>query len=197
MLLLALMSAVALEPAIQTTGLLDATPETYRAPAVRPYHPPSRFGRETAEGDGEIDLHRRPLTAPVGVDDYAGDYEFSPSDSQTTYDQGVAQAAIDAEAAMGPLDGRWRITQPDGKPLLSLSLTDRGEGRRVEGAWRSLDAPAGIDRMGFAGPVSTQGEVVVIPLSEGELHLHPALNGWAGEWIRDGRARPVTATRSG
>lgn len=197
MLLLALMSAVALEPAIQTTGLLDATPETYRAPAVRPYQPPSRFGRETAEGDGEIDLHRRPLTAPVGVDDYAGDYEFSPSDSQTTYDQGVAQAAIDAEAAMGPLDGRWRITQPDGTPLLSLSLTDRGEGRRVEGAWRSLDAPPGIDRMGFAGPVSTQGEVVVIPLSEGELHLHPAVNGWAGEWIRDGRARPVTATRSG
>ena len=197
MLLLALMSAVALEPAIQTTGLLDATPETYRAPAVRPYQPPSRFGRETAEGDGEIDLHRRPLTAPVAVDDYAGDYEFSPSDSQTTYDQGVAQAAIDAEAAMGPLDGRWRITQPDGTPLLSLSLTDRGEGRRVEGAWRSLDAPPGIDRMGFAGPVSTRGEVVVIPLSEGELHLHPALNGWAGEWIHDGRARPVTASRSG
>ena len=197
MLLLALMSAVALEPAIQTTGLLDATPETYRAPAVRPYQPPSRFGRETAEGDGEIDLHRRPLTAPVAVDEYAGDYEFSPSDSQTTYDQGMAQAAIDAEAAMGPLDGRWRIAQPDGKPLLSLSLTDRGEGRRVEGAWRSLDAPVGVDRMGFAGPVSTQGEVVVIPLSEGELHLHPSLNGWAGEWIHDGRARPVTASRSG
>ncbi|WP_295244502.1 hypothetical protein [uncultured Brevundimonas sp.] len=197
MLLLALMSAVALQPAIQTTGLLDATPETYRAPAVRPYQPPSRFGRETAEGDGEIDLHRRPLTAPVAVDDYAGDYEFSPSDSQTTYDQGVAQAAIDADAAMGPLDGRWRIAQPDGRPLLSLSLTDRGEGRRVEGAWRSLDAPAGVDRMGVAGPVSTLGEVVVIPLSEGELHLHPAANGWAGEWIRDGRARPVTASRSG
>ncbi|WP_404418139.1 hypothetical protein [Brevundimonas vesicularis] len=197
MLLLALMSAVALEPAFQTTGLLDATPETYRAPAVRPYQPPSRFGRETAEGDAATDLHRRPLTVPVAVDDYAGDYEFSPSDSQTTYDQGVAQAAIDAEAAMGPLDGRWRIAQPDGKPLLSLSLTDRGEGRRVEGAWRSLDAPAGIDRMGFAGPVSTQGEVVIIPLSEGELRLHAAANGWAGDWVQDGRARPITATRPG
>ena len=197
MLLLILMSAVALEPAIQTTGLLDATPETYRAPAVRPYQPPSRFGRETAEGDAATDLHRRPLTAPVAVDDYAGDYEFSPSDSQTTYDQGVAQAAIDAETGMGPLDGRWRIAQPDGRPLLSLSLTDRGEGRRVEGAWRSLDAPAGIDRMGFAGPVSTLGEVIVIPLSEGELRLHAAANGWAGEWVQDGRARPVTATRPG
>ena len=197
MLLLILMSAVALEPAIQTTGLLDATPETYRAPAVRPYQPPSRFGRETAEGDAATDLHRPPLTAPVAVDDYLGDYEFSPSDSQTTYDQGVAQAAIDAETGMGPLDGRWRIAQPDGRPLLSLSLTDRGEGRRVEGAWRRLDAPAGVDQMGFAGPVSTQGEVVVIPLSEGELRLHAAANGWAGEWIRDGRARPVTATRPG
>ncbi|MEW6539724.1 MAG: hypothetical protein AB1448_14165 [Pseudomonadota bacterium] len=197
MLLLALMFAVALEPAIQTTGLLDATPETYRAPVVRPYQPPSRFGRETAEGDAATDLHRRPLTAPVAVDDYAGDYEFSPSDSQTTYDQGVAQAAIDAEAAMGPLDGRWRIAQPDGRPLLSLSLTDRGEGRRVEGAWRRLDGPAGIGRTGFAGPVSTQGEVVVIPLSEGELRLHAAANGWAGEWVQDGRVRPVTATRPG
>lgn len=197
MLLLVLMFAVALEPAIQTTGLLDATPETYRTPTVRPYQPPSRFGRETAEGDAATDLHRRPLTAPVAVDDYAGDYEFSPSDSQTTYDQGVAQAAIDAEAAMGPLDGRWRIAQPDGRPLLSLSLTDRGEGRRVEGAWRRLDAPAGVDQMGFAGPVSTQGEVVVIPLTEGELRLHAAANGWAGEWVQDGRARPVTATRPG
>ncbi|MED5536634.1 MAG: hypothetical protein VX661_02180 [Pseudomonadota bacterium] len=197
MLLLVLMSAVALEPAIQTTGLLDATPETYRAPAVRPYQPPSRFGRETAEGDAATDLHRRPLTAPIAVDDYDGDYEFSPSDSQTTYDQGVAQAAIDAEAAMGPLDGRWRIAQPDGSPLLSLSLTDRGEGRRVEGAWRRLDAPAGVDQMGFAGPVSNLGEVVVIPLSEGELRLHAAANGWAGEWVQDGRARPVTATRPG
>jgi hypothetical protein len=197
MLLLALISVVVLEPDIQTIGFLDATPETYRAPAVRPYEPPSRFGRETAEGDAETDLHRRPLTAPVAVGDYAGDYEFSPTDSQTTYDQGVAQAAIDTEAAMGPLDGRWRIAQPDGRPLLSLSLTDRGEGRRVEGAWRRLDAPAGIEKMGVAGPVSTQGEVIVIPLSKGELRLHPAADGWAGDWILDGRARPVTATRPG
>jgi hypothetical protein len=196
MSLLAMISIVAFEVAIQTIGLPDATPETYRPPAVRPFQPPSMFGREEAEGDA-VDERRRPLAGPVAVSDYSGDYEFSPTDGDTVYDQGVAQARIEAEAGMGPLDGRWRIAQADGKPLLSLALTDRGEGRRVEGAWRRLDAPAGADPMGAAGPVSTRGDLVVIPLSPGELHLHPTAGGWTGALIQNGRARTVTATRAG
>jgi len=197
MLLLALMSAVALEPAIQTTGLLDATPESYRAPAVRPYQPPSRFGRETAEGDGEIDLHRRPLTAPVAVDDYAGDYEFSPSDNQTTYDQGVAQAEINMDRRAGSLDGRWRVADADGRPILSLALTDLGGGRTIEGAWRRLEAGAAPKEVGVAGPASTDGETKVIPAAGGELRLRAASGGWTGVLVQGGRSRPVTLSRGG
>ena len=197
MILFALMFAVAAEPAIQTTPLLDATPETYQAPIIRPFQPPSDFGREQAEGDATADVHRRPLTAPVVVDAYVGNYEVTPTDSDTAYDQGVAQAEIDTDTRMGPLNGRWRIAGPDGKPLLSLALTDRGAGRMIEGAWRRLDVPAGTGQTGVAGPASRLGDLAVIPLSDGELHLHPAARGWTGELIQNGRARPVTVSRAG
>ena len=146
MILLALFAAASMAQASQAAGLLDATPETYQAPVVRPFEPPSDFGRETeAQGDVGGDWRRSPLTHPVVVEAYVGDYEVSPGDVQTAYDQGVAQAEIDADRRAGPLDGRWRVADADGKPLLSFALTDRGEGRRIEGAWRRLDAPGGVD----------------------------------------------------
>jgi hypothetical protein len=199
MILFALMIAVAAEPAIQAAPLLDATPETYQAPIIRPFEPPSDFGREQveAQGDATADLHRPPLTEPVVVDAYVRSYEVDQTDGDIAYDQGVAQAEIDADARMGPLDGRWRIAGPDGKPLLSLALTDRGAGRMIEGAWRRLDAPAGTDQTGVAGPASQVGDLAVIPLSSGELHLQPAARGWTGELIQNGRARPVTVSRAG
>lgn len=197
MILFALIAAVAMEPAIQTTSLLAATPETYQAPVVRPFEPPSGFGREEAQGDAATDRHRRPLTAPVEVNAYVGDYEVSPTDAEIAYDQGVAQARIDADARSGPLDGRWRVTSSDGKPLLSLALTDLGGGRMIEGAWRRLDLPAGTDQGGPAGPAFKSGDIAVIPLSGGELRLQPAANGWTGDLIEKGRARPVTVSRAG
>ena len=197
MFLFALIAAVAMEPSIQTTSLLDATPETYHAPAVRPFEPPSDFGREDAQGDAATDRHRHPLTAPVEVDAYVGDYEVSPTDAEIAYDQGVAQAQIDADARSGPLDGRWRVTSTDGQPLLSLALTDLGGGRMIEGAWRRLDLPAGTGQGGPAGPASKSGDIVVIPLAGGELRLRPAVRGWTGELIQSGRARPVTVSRAG
>jgi len=197
MILFTLISVVALEPSIQTTGLLDATPETYQVPVIRPFEPPSDFGREEAQGDAATDRHRSPLTVAVDVNAYVGSYEVSPTDAEIAYDQGVAQAQIDADARSGPLDGRWRVVGHDGKPLLSLALTDRGAGRVIEGAWRRLDAPAGVDQGGLAGPASRSGDIAVIPLSGGELHLQPAAKGWTGELIQNGRARPVTVSRVG
>ena len=91
MILFTMMIAVAAEPGVQTAPLLDATPETYQAPIIRPFEPPSDFGREQAQGDANADLHRRPLTAPVVVDAYDGSYEVTPTDGQTAYDQGVAR----------------------------------------------------------------------------------------------------------
>ena len=178
-------------------GLLEATPETYQPPVVRPFEPPSNFGREEAQGDSDETLHRRKLTQPVVVGAYVRSYETSPTDLEIAYDQGVTQAEINMDSRAGPLDGRWRVKDADGKPILSLALTDLGEGRMIEGAWRRL-APRAADKdSGFAGPAATDGETVVVPAAGGELRLQAASNGWTGVLVQDGRSRPVTLSRGG
>lgn len=194
---LALVTVLSSDPTIQTAGLQDATPETYQAPVVRPFEPRSDFGREQAEGDADADIHRAPLTQAVSVDAYVGSYEASPTDHEIAYDQGVAQAEINADSRSGPLDGRWHVVGADGAPLLSLALTDRGEGRMVEGAWRRLDASAETPHGGMAGPVRSRGDLKVVPLSDGELRLHPAERGWRGDLVEDGVSRPVVVSRAG
>lgn len=194
---LASMPQAGLQVPLQAAGL-DATPEIYQAPTVRPFEPPSDFGREAeAEGDAGGDRRRGPLIRPVAVDAYVGDYEVTPSDGEAAYDQGVAQAEIDADRRAGPLDGRWRVAASDGRPLLSLALTDRGEGRRVEGAWRRLDERAAPVPDGPAGPAAVVGATTVLPLAGGELHLRAAAQGWSGELVQNGRARPVAVSRPG
>jgi hypothetical protein len=175
-------------------GLLEATPETYQPPVVRPFQPPSNFGRETAQGDGEDDLYRGPLDRPVVVDAYARSYETSQTDAEVAYEQGVAQAEIDAEARFGPLDGLWRVTGRDGEPLLELSLTDRGGGRGIEGAWRRLNGQAAI---GATGPAATDGTTIIMSAAEGELRLQRSARGWTGDLVQKGRSRPVMLSRAG
>jgi len=184
--------------AVQTPyGQLDATPETYHAPVVRPFEPPSDFGREVAEGDADDALHRRRLTAPVVVSAYSRSYETSPSDVEVAYDQGVTQAEINMDRRMGPLDGRWHVVDADGETLLSLVLTDQGEGRRVEGAFRRLDARAAARPSGVAGPAVAKADTVVVPLGEGELRLNPSGDGWTGVLVRGRQSRPVVLSRAG
>lgn len=185
------------ESVILTSGFGDATPETYRSPNVRPFEPPSNFGRERAEGDEDAEVHRGPLEASVAVSDYSGEYEYSPTGAETAYDQGVSQAEIHADETAGPLDGRWRVKDVDGRSLLSLALTDLGGGRQVEGAWRRLDLEADLSRSGIAGPARTNGRLVVLPYQEGELRLEPKGRGWVGELIEDGVSHPVEVSRIG
>lgn len=194
MIWLAFASALTIQAAY---GPLDATPETYQHPAIRPFEPPSDFGRTPAQGDGETIRYRARLTQPVTIDAYAASYEVSPSDMEVAYDQGVAQAELDTDRRMGPLDGRWRVAGADGKPFLSLALTDRGGGRRVEGAWARLDSPPGVERSGPAGPATTDGHTVVLPISGGELHLQPAGSGWTGALIQNGRSHRISVLRPG
>lgn len=190
--------ALASALAVQTSyGQLDATPETYQAPAVRPFEPPSDFGREVAQGDADEALHRRALTAPVVVSAYSRSYETSPSDTEVAYDQGVTQAEINMDRRMGPLDGRWHVTDAQGRALLSLVLTDRGEGRRIEGAFRRLDVHAAIDSSGVAGPAAVQAETVVVPVGGGEMRLSPSGDGWTGVLVQGRESRPVTLSRAG
>ena len=73
---------------------------TYQRPAVRPFEPPSDFGRETAQGDDTAGVWRRPLTAPVPIDAYRHSYEVSPTDAVIAYEQAVTQAELDYDARM-------------------------------------------------------------------------------------------------
>ncbi len=163
--------------------------EAYRPPAVRPFEPPSNFGRETAQGDEAGTAHRRALETPVMVDAYRRSYETSPSDAELAYDQGVAQAEISQDARMGPLDGRWRVATGDGARVLDLILTDDG-GDFVEGAWR------GSEDRGTAVMTTRSGNAATMSLGAGSLALTRAGSGWSGTLTVDGRTTAVSMARS-
>lgn len=160
-----------------------STLRPYEAPGIRPFEPPSDFGREAPQGDGEADVHRRPLEAPVTVDAYARSYEFSPGDTESAYDQGVASAEIRVDQTAGPLDGRWRVLDARGQALFGLVLNDRGG--LVEGGWR-----------GAAGAGAATADGLTLTLEgAGVIQLESSGAGWRGVLTAGGRERPVTISR--
>lgn len=179
-------------------ALLAQTPyaaagqDLYAPPVVRPFEPPSDFGRERAQGDDAARVARAPLDAAVTVDAYARSYEVSPSDAEIAYDQGVAQAEINMDARMGPLDGRWRVVDARaGTALMSLVLSDPGGGT-VDGAW-SWGA-----RTGAVRDSTREGETgLLLDLGPaGRLRLtRTASNAWAGVLLTAEGERTVTLRR--
>lgn len=164
-----------------------STLEPYRPPVVRPYEPTSNFGREAeAQGDAAGDLHRRPLTAPVAVDAYAGSYEFSPTDAETTYNQAVASAEMRADDRAGPLEGRWAVTAADGAPLFGLVLSDPGDGGLIEGGWRRGSARGG----------ATLGDDGLELEGYGLLTLERTVTGWRGVLTVGDRSSDVVLSRA-
>ena len=175
----------------------DPRPATYSRPAIAPFEPPSNFGRQRAQGDSEAELHRRPLVAPVAVDAYRRSYEYSPSDAETAYEQGVAQARIDAQARMGALDGVWRVTNADGDTLSDLVVSDPGDAAhgQIDAAW-NIGLPSD---QGVPTTAHREGEVVIIESGLGartaRLRLTPTADGWSGAFSRGGREQVVMLTR--
>jgi hypothetical protein len=158
-----------------------AASELYAAPVVRPYEPPSDFGRQIAEGDADATVRTRPITAPVAVEAYSDTYETRRSRREISYQQGVEAARQRQNARMGPLDGIWRVVDAQGRPLLDLILSDSGSSRPVEGAMRLTDT----DRTAVIEAVTTEGETRIItaaldgrPMS---LRLHRQGDVWAGD----------------
>lgn len=170
----------------------------YERPLVRPFEPPSDFGRETARGDPNAPAWRRPLILPISVDAYRHSYEVSPCDAEIAYNQGVTQAEIDHDARMGPLDGRWRVLAEDGASVMSLVLFDEGAGRRIEGPWSRRTRPGAT---GSLEPVEAVrhdifGPVTVSLGEGGALTLNSAADGhWVGVMTRDGETAPVVVRR--
>jgi hypothetical protein len=189
MMLFALMSSLAAMP-IQSA----ATPysaQVYQAPVVRPYEPPSNFGRVTEEGDGGGDRPLRVIPAPVSVENYARSYEHAPSRADNAYDAGVDNAERNMDGRMGPLDGRWLLKDGDGRTLMTVSLMDQGEAKPLEGAYRTADAAAAV------GPLTAvqSAGALVLEIADGQATLSPSGEGWSGVLTRDGRERAVILVR--
>ncbi|GAA0870185.1 hypothetical protein GCM10009116_20210 [Brevundimonas basaltis] len=162
--------------------------ELYQAPVIRPFEPGADFGREMAEGDAASPARRRRLTAPVTVEAYRGSYEATPTDIEIAYEQGVASAERRADQTAGPLDGLWRISDADGRPLYEVLLMDPGVGL-VEGGWR--------DGRDAGGAVSDGRTLTLEGLASGDgvIVLDRAGEGWRGRLTADGQTRLVTITR--
>ncbi len=190
MSLVALIS-LALSPALQDRPVPYGA-EVYSAPVVRPFEPPSNFGRVTAEGDGGGDPRRRPIVAPVAVEAYSRSYEYAPSTADTAYDQGVANAEAAMDARMGPLDGIWRVVDAEGRGLAQIALSDRGADRPLEGAWRKLDA------QGALGPldgVTRTDAGLSLTFGDARLDLAASPDGWTGTLTEGRRSKAVSLVR--
>ena len=161
-----------------------STQAAYEAPVIRPFEPGRDFAREPAQGDADSDLYRRPLEAPVVVEAYVRSYEFTPSDVEAAYEQGVTSAEIRADQAAGRLDGAWRLVDAAGQRLYDLVLSDPGAGP-VEGGWRG---PAGW------GPATSDGATLTLE-GVGAMTLERTGSGWRGQLTIRGETRPASLIR--
>lgn len=193
MIVFALIS-LAVSP-IAVTGQSSPVPYTaqvYQAPAVRPFEPPANFGRVTEEGDGGGDTRVRVITTPVSVEAYRRSYEHAPSRADNAYDAGVETAERTMDARMGPLDGRWRLKDEEGRTVMTLSLMDQGGSKPLEGAYRTADAQAEV------GPLTAaerSAGVLVLEMGGGRLSLQSSGEGWSGVLARGDGEWPVTLVR--
>lgn len=165
--------------------------QVYRAPVVRPFEPPSSFGRVVAEGDGGGDRTLRVIRAPVSVEAYSRSYEHAPSRSDNAYDAGVDNAERNMDARMGPLDGRWQLKDGDGRALMILSIMDQGGAGPLEGGYRTVDAAAEV------GPLTAEQADgrLVLEVAGAQVSLSPSGEAWVGTLTQGGRERAVTLVR--
>ncbi len=186
-----LLISLALSPVAQDRAV-PYTAEVYAPPPVRPFEPPSNFGRVTAEGDGSADPARRPIVAPVVVEAYSRSYEHAPSTADNAYDRGVDNAEAAMDARMGPLDGLWTLRDTDGRLVMQLALMDRGSERPLEGAYRKVDATGGL------GPIEAathEAGRLSLTLTDARLDLTQTPEGWVGTLVEDSRSRNVALVR--
>ncbi|RZJ90489.1 MAG: hypothetical protein EON88_18495 [Brevundimonas sp.] len=178
--------------AFQTAYAQGSAAEEYQAPVVRPFEPTGAI--DAAQGDAPPASARATPDRPVTVDGYRRSYEAPQSDGEVAYQQGVAQAELNADALSGPLDGTWLVRDGAGRTVLRLVLNDRGGGRPVEGAWMT-DPASGRHAAGVIGPLTQDGARITAPLDgEGRLVLGA---GMTGTLERDGRSEPVSLVRPG
>jgi hypothetical protein len=119
------------------------------------------------------------------------------------YDARIRGSSDAAEGLQGPLDGGWIVIGPDGQNLVVLQLVDPGDGSgRLEGAWRDLITPDGVEPVGLIDSLDRGALDLVIRFRPRGaagviLQIRPDAKGdWSGQLFDKGQATPVTMRRS-
>ena len=170
------------------------------APMVRPFEMPAAAPPAPVPYADATD----PKT-PVKVEDYQRSYEGPKDSVEAYYDAGVRGAFQAEQALHGGLDGMWILSAADGSPLLSLVISDPGEGQgRLGGAWRDLARPHDPAASGLIDDMVREGRTVIVHIRLREnapaatLRLTQAGDGrWRGQLQDAVAARAVVMERRG
>jgi hypothetical protein len=149
------------------------------------------FGeREPEPGDEEVAAGQVEPAAPAPA-----------APSTADYDARVRQSFAAAESFQGPLDGGW-VASGDGRDLLSLQLSDKGDGR-IEGAWRDLLSPSTPRSSGLISQVIKSGDEIELQFGEQQwpffhkLTLRRSAAGvWQGRYRRGDEVFPIVLQKA-
>jgi hypothetical protein len=155
-----------------------------------------------------------PTPTPAPSVPVAPDGEDGPPASNAQAGFGETQIRTSyqtAEATRGALDGRWRLSLNGGQVLYVFQFSDSGGAPdprattpmspQVEGAWRDMRRPDGLNASGMFETVRHNGADIVIVFDEGDppqpqtLILQPLGGAWAGDLATAGVHTRVTMTR--
>ena len=135
-----------------------------------------------------------------------------PAPPPVDADASIRAAYLNAENQQGPLDGRWRLTSPDGTSLFAFVIADTGgapsphaalpSSPEIEGAWRDLRREGGVGTSGLLISVEHLADTVEIRFYEADpaaptvVKLHDDASGvWSGELFEAGAKTPVIMKR--
>ena len=128
-------------------------------------------------------------------------YQSRYDDGPDRYASGVRSNFQAREARQGDLDGRWTLSDPDGKGLYVFQFADPGPGRGpVEGAWRDLARQGAPNASGFLDAADRTGSALSLSFEETGRLTITLIQGADGRWtgvIHDAdRTKPVIMTKS-
>ena len=149
-----------------------------------------------------------PPTEPPTIDSLLSQEPLS----EDAREAAVKAAFAAAQARRGPLDGRWRLSAPDGQALYIFQFTDPGQSPDprsinpsvpvIEGAWRDPRRAGAVGGSGFLASVRRDGAGLTVQFADRDpahlqiVTLHPLANGdWAGALEGEAASRPVTMRR--
>jgi hypothetical protein len=149
-----------------------------------------------------------PAAAPVAA---APESEAPPTTAPdlSGYGEAKIRAGFEAaQAARGPLEGRWRLALADGQPLYAFEISDSGgspdarAAAPIEGAWRDLRRPDALDASGVFATVKRESDRLSILFYEGDafqartISLDAAsADLWTGELVTAGAVLKVVMRR--